>query len=46
MRLDVIYTVCAWCGAEIGETPANGAPGGTSHGMCGACLERWEEDAA
>ncbi|MEW6490186.1 MAG: hypothetical protein AB1578_20050 [Thermodesulfobacteriota bacterium] len=43
---DVIRSVCAWCGAELGVKPARGAPGGISHGICPACVEGWRAEAS
>lgn len=32
-----IRTLCAWCGAWLGDKPAGSAAAGISHGICQTC---------
>jgi len=38
-----LLTLCAWCGAVIVEAPM-GPDGEISHGICGVCESKFEED--
>ncbi len=42
---EMLRCECAWCGVDLGEKPAGGAPGGVSHGICRPCLVEWNADA-